>query len=70
MVSVMYQLLSFLLCLPVQIIQVFAPGAVDTESHGDLARVERLDLSPALPDLDLDLQGRLEVVGRDHPVGG
>src|SRR3712207_8425329 len=28
------------------------------------------DLPPALAGLDLDLKGRLEVVGGDHPVGG
>src|SRR5215218_3470639 len=64
-VSVMYQLLSFTLLAGADYTS-FRAGCGLSRILG----VERFDPSPALPDLDLDLQGWLEVVGRDHPVGG
>src|SRR5215210_8685167 len=72
-VSVMYWLLSFFLRLPVQIIQFYAGGVRNgfppAATTGTRRFSQRFDLAPALPGLDLDLERRLKVVGRDHPVG-
>ena len=54
--------------------RLYSFAQVASETGFSLARDHtaspRLDPAPALAGLDLDLQWRLEVVGRDHPVGG